>query len=317
MDDDYDDELDDLEDFLDFMERNAEIMPTIKMTKRYIRDQANPFEFYSEGAFLSRFKFSKDTMIHSILPLVEKQLHKEMPLAITNFIYFKNTFFIKTEIYKKAQTNLIIYIRTVIGDLKGFSQATACISVRRVSVAFAESLHKFIHFPNNINSQQNNIKSFYQIARFPNVAACIDGTLIKVQYPSKDIGEVFRSVLLGDNGYACQPYLLTPVLNPINEYERAYNSSHKKTRITIERTFGRWKRKFSALKRGLLNKINNSIAIIFATAVLWNLHISLNYPVNLFDSNMDVGYAPYLDRDIRRSLNGLDFRLDFIIRHFG
>lgn len=119
--------------------------------------------------------------------------------------------------------------------------------------------------------------------------------------------------MLGDNGYGCKSYLLTPILHTVNQFERDYNKSHIKTKNIVERTFGRWKRKFSCLKR-LLNKLDNNIALICATAVLWNLHIHLNFPNKNFEE-MDPEIAEYID-DSPRNMNGLDYRLNFIIRHF-
>lgn len=124
---------------------------------------------------------------------------------------------------------------------------------------------------------------------------------------------------MGDNGYGCKPYLLTPVLRPLNQAERNYNKSHTKTRNIIERTFGRWKRKFSCLKRGLLNKLDTSIAIICATAVLWNLHIHINCPdenVLVDEVEPENAIPVYLDADPPCNMNGIDYRLRFIIRHF-
>lgn len=53
-----------------------------------------------------------------------------------------------------------------------------------------------------------------------------------------------NGVLLGDSGYACRPFLLTPYNNPQNEAQEKYNQAHAKTRSQIERTFGRFKRQF-------------------------------------------------------------------------
>ncbi|XP_071646666.1 putative nuclease HARBI1 isoform X2 [Temnothorax longispinosus] len=189
------------------------------------------------------------------------------------------------------QMNSPHHLRFKTCDLRGFSQPTVCRCIKAVSIAFAEKLHEYVQFPKTLEDQRSNIRTFYEIAEFPNVAACIDGTLIKIANPDKEIGEIFRSrkgsfslnilaaagprgeilyidvrhpgsthdstcfdrsalklffmenrikgLLLGDNGYSCQPYLLTPVLRPLNQAERNYNKSHKKTRNLIERTFGR------------------------------------------------------------------------------
>ncbi|TGZ51401.1 Nuclease harbi1, partial [Temnothorax longispinosus] len=230
--------------------------------------------------------------------------------------------------------------QAVTGDLRGFSQPTVCRCIKAVSIAFAEKLHEYVQFPKTLEDQRSNIRTFYEIAEFPNVAACIDGTLIKIANPDKEIGEIFRSrkgsfslnilaaagprgeilyidvrhpgsthdstcfdrsalklffmenrikgLLLGDNGYSCQPYLLTPVLRPLNQAERNYNKSHKKTRNLIERTF----------------------------AVLWNLHIHINCPNKNVFVEVEPENAIYLDADPPRNMNGLDYRLHFIIRHF-
>lgn len=48
----------------------------IRAPKRYIRDTENPFEFFNEREFKKRFRFSKESIIHGILPLVEEGLAK-------------------------------------------------------------------------------------------------------------------------------------------------------------------------------------------------------------------------------------------------
>src|SRR5580765_4273475 len=42
----------------------------MRAPKRYLRDYQNPFEFYSEWEFKRRFRFSKNSVMFGILPLV-------------------------------------------------------------------------------------------------------------------------------------------------------------------------------------------------------------------------------------------------------
>lgn len=47
----------------------------------------------------------------------------------------------------------------------------------------AEQLQNYVKFPDKIQAQQDNIRRFFEIANFPNVAACIDGTHIPIGNP--------------------------------------------------------------------------------------------------------------------------------------
>ncbi|XP_071577193.1 putative nuclease HARBI1 isoform X2 [Temnothorax nylanderi] len=83
-------------------------------------------------------------------------------------------------------------------------------------------------------------------------------------------------VLVGDAGYPCLPFLLTPLSNPQTDEEITYNILHRRTRIIVERTFGIWKRRFPCLSRGLSNKLICSTTIVVACAVLHNLSLIFN-----------------------------------------
>ncbi|KAB0790587.1 hypothetical protein PPYR_15006 [Photinus pyralis] len=98
---------------------------------------------------------------------------------------------------------------------------------------------------------------FYEIARFPGVTGCIDGTHIPIRSPGGDRAEVFRNrkgyfsincqatgnlsgLLLGDSAHAQSRFMFTPVPEPNNIADQAYNAAQVRTRNVVERTFGQW-----------------------------------------------------------------------------
>lgn len=83
-------------------------------------------------------------------------------------------------------------------------------------------------------------------------------------------------LLLGDSGYPCRKYLLTPFLQPTSDSERKYNEAQIATRNPIERCFGVLKRRFPCLSMGLRVKLDTVMNIIVACAILHNLAISHN-----------------------------------------
>ncbi|XP_049269148.1 uncharacterized protein LOC119385425 isoform X2 [Rhipicephalus sanguineus] len=69
-------------------------------------------------------------------------------------------------------------------------------------------------------------------------------------------------VLLGDQMYACLSFFMTPLRNPQTCAEKRYNKSQIKTRNSVERTFGVWKRRFACLRVKLLTDTDRSAACV-------------------------------------------------------
>ena len=89
-----------------------------------------------------------------------------------------------------------------------------------------------------------------------------------------ETGEL-KGCLVGDSGYACRPYLLTPVGNPTTPAEAAYNNAHATARNCIERANGILKRRFPVLKYGIRLHVDNTLPVIVAAVVLHNIALTV------------------------------------------
>ncbi|KAJ8875607.1 hypothetical protein PR048_023503 [Dryococelus australis] len=104
----------------------------------------------------------------------------------------------------------------------------------------------------------------YVVARWPwftHDSTIFNSSNLKAQFEMRVIPE---GVLLGDSGYACRPYLQTPLLNPVippppfsNQHfpEIRCNVALIKTHNTMERAFGVVKRHFPCLSMKLRVKL--------------------------------------------------------------
>ena len=103
-----------------------------------------------------------------------------------------------------------------------------------------------------------------------------------------------NGLLLGDSGYPCKPYLMTPYLNPTSAKQKAYNKTHKGTRVAIEQTFGWWKRRFHLLHSEVRMSPEKTCQLIGACAVLHDIAVLRNEPTDgiYCDEDQPV-IAPY------------------------
>ncbi|XP_050734738.1 putative nuclease HARBI1 [Eriocheir sinensis] len=92
------------------------------------------------------------------------------------------------------------------------------------------------------------------------------------------------SHLLGDSGYPCKTWLLTPYLRPLPGPQSRYNRSHKITRSIVERGIGQLKRRFHVLHGEVrLRPPLKVCKIIHVCGMLHNICKDRNLPLPLDD----------------------------------
>jgi hypothetical protein len=99
-----------------------------------------------------------------------------------------------------------------------------------------------------------------------------------------------NGILLGDNGYAIFPFLLTPYLRPNNKLQNYYNLTHKKTRNVVERAFGQLKKRFHCLGSIVRVRLDRTCSVIIACFILHNLAKRLHDPD--FEIEIDTNIDP-------------------------
>lgn len=304
---------------------------TQRRPHRTISDRSNPITSFNDDEFLKRFRFSK----HGVLYLMEvfdfdteergrgPWVPPLLTLCIVLRLFASNSF------------------QAVIADVAQVSQAFVSISVKKISTAICRHRKDFIHMPSNWSEIAEAQQAFKNVAGFPRVIGCIDGTHVRILCPSFRRGELFRcrknfysinvqivsspfdfisnivarwpgsthdsrifensslcadlearrygnGLLLGDQGYPCRKYLMTKLLHAQTAAEKRYNSALTTTRTSVERVLGQWKRRFPIVGTILRLKLETSLKVIVATAVLFNLTKLLKEDLPPMDEGVEI-----------------------------
>lgn len=122
------------------------------------------------------------------------------------------------------------------------------------------------------------------LGKFTNIVARWPGSTHDSHiFRTSQIHEIHRiledGILLGDSGYALKPYLMTPYNDPITGSQKAFNQAHRKARVIIEQTFGRWKRRFHLLHSEIRMQPEKVCQLVGACAILHNIAHAFNEPM--------------------------------------
>ncbi|XP_053317090.1 putative nuclease HARBI1 [Spea bombifrons] len=100
-------------------------------------------------------------------------------------------------------------------------------------------------------------------------------------YEGFEGGRIGGGWLVGSTSYESRPWLLTPVLDPSTDSEKAYNEAHSRTRSVIDKTFKLLKTQFKCLNKsggGLQYDPTKVSDIIVACCILHNIAVQHNIP---------------------------------------
>ncbi|XP_048759899.2 putative nuclease HARBI1 [Ostrea edulis] len=286
-------------------------------------DRENPLENLCEVEVFKRYRFRPDTVLYITGLLAPSLTHETLrSCALPPLLQVLVTLrFLATGGFY-----------SLISDtFSSISPPSICRAVRDVCRGLCWVARQFINMPTGPRMVQVK-QEFFAIAGFPNVLGCVDGTFIKLQAPSQNEPDYvnrkgyhslnvqvfcafnisifmdhirfhnttqygqYKGFLLGDSGYPCKPYLMTPYPVPSTPAEVKFNNCHAKTRVLIEQTFGILKKRFSCLSTGLRTTPDKACSITLACAVLHNIGIERNdildvdeLFVNQEDVSFDVG----------------------------
>ena len=280
---------------------------------RHLRGRLNPLKEYDDGNFRRRFRLRKDsaiTLTDILKDDLQHQTRRELPLTPLQQVLVTLRFYATASFQQVIGDLFGISNYAVCKVIHRVSRVIA--KNKRKFISFPASSHgtkrrfyDMAGFPGVVGaidctymrivcSDRSNAiafinrKQFYSInvqvvcdseALITNIVARWPGSTHDSRiFDNSAIAEPFRNgsingILVGDSGYACRSYLMTPILNPRNDAEVRYNDAQRRTRIVTERCFVILKRRFPCLHIGLRTRLENSPVIIVAVAALQNFAI--------------------------------------------
>nr|CAI5840540.1 unnamed protein product [Callosobruchus analis] len=139
-----------------------------------------------------------------------------------------------------------------------------------------------------------DLKFIDVVARWP--GSVHDATIFANSGPKGrfEADQFDNCLLIGDSGYPVKKYLMTPLRNPSTRAQQLYNDALVKTRNSIERQIGLWKRRFPVMAYGLRLHMDGIKAAIVATTVLHNIAREMNEPTPPMPDGIDLSELNYL-----------------------
>lgn len=220
------------------------------------------------------------------------------------FRYFNETFsFPKTSSQRQAASNSFLPYAKFPGVL-GCVDCSHITIIRPCQREEAYFNHKGSH---SINVQMicNEQLKIINVLCFP--GSVHDQFIFASSFVCNEMKRLYEQrigqyCLLGDSGYMLQPYMMTPIINAIqNSPEDKYTKAHCSTRNRIERVFGVLKSRFRCLsnQRVLHYSPQKASKFVIACSILHNLCVDLRVPPIV--NNDDVQLVSDIPADGQRN----------------
>ncbi len=300
-----------LRDLTDLLSANLEAPTLRNQPIPPILQVCTALRFYATGSFQSVCADISEISQPSVSRIITRVTESIVRVVFPRYVKFPSN-------------REVINVQRQFYEISGFPGIAGVVDGTHVKI-LAPSEHEEVYV---------NRKMFHSI----NVQIICDArmfiTNIVAKYPGSThdariwresgIGEQFargerRGIILGDSGYPCHPYLMTPIANPQNRDQERYNSALKHTRCIVENVIGVWKRRFHCLHDELRLAPEKACQVIAATAAIHNFAKARRMPDIFVDPPNQYQQPPAMavpNEENAGNLNGRLARQRLVERFF-
>ena len=144
-----------------------------KRPPRIFRDRTRRLDTMDDSELFARYRLPRHgilRLVKLVEPLLERSTQRSCPLSAELSVLITLRFLGKGS------------FQSELADMHGVAQSTVSVAIKETVDAFCNTLHH-IKFTKDPTSKRLVKEKFYDIAGFPNVLGCIDGTLIPIKRP--------------------------------------------------------------------------------------------------------------------------------------
>ncbi|KAM7313388.1 putative nuclease HARBI1 [Ixodes scapularis] len=252
--------------------------------QRVFRDRLDPLEEFDEDALQQRFRFGRAGIMflaETLRPDLERSTRRSCALSAEQQVIVALQFYATGNFPITAGDYVHVQVCSAsrseqFFDVAGFPCVVGAADGTHIRIQgprVHEEVYVNRHLYHSINVQvvvDASCRIRNVVARWP--GSTHDSRIFTESTLSFKLADgVYDGLLLGDSGYTCQPWLMTPFLSPSSAAEVRYNTAHTTTRSIVERTIGQLKRRFHCLHAELRMEPSRCCDIIVACCVLHNL----------------------------------------------